>query len=179
MVVSRGWRGAAALDQYKRSVLMKSFHDHLHPPSTPTHTGCWQRTSSSPCSRGVCRSCSKAIQRASGALTVSWRSFSPSSSSWTVNRQNQRRIFDISCFVFFSFRWGKKNNNKKTLLPTAAAEVAPDQDDTVLTSPVRNLQKKTDLFQLQKVLFFFFFLSSDSNQGGGGASLQQTLAVPS
>lgn len=33
----------------------------------------------------------------------------------------------------------------------AAAEAAPAQDDTV-TSPVRNLQKKTDLFQLQKTL---------------------------
>lgn len=40
---------------------------------------------------------------------------------------------------------------------TAAAEVAPAQDDAV-TSPVRNLQKKTDLFQLQKVLFLLLYI---------------------
>lgn len=42
------------------------------------------------------------------------------------------------------------------LFLTATAEAPPSEEDTI-TSPVRNLQKKTDLFQLQKVVFCFLF----------------------
>lgn len=38
-------------------------------------------------------------------------------------------------------------------LPVSSAPEAPVED--TVTSPVQNLQKKTDLFQLQKVLYHF------------------------
>lgn len=44
------------------------------------------------------------------------------------------------------------------LFLTATAEAPPSEEDTI-TSPVRNLQKKTDLFQLQKVFVFLFCLN--------------------
>lgn len=39
-------------------------------------------------------------------------------------------------------------------LPAAVPEAPAPVEDTV-TSPVKNLQKKTDLFQLQKVFYHF------------------------
>ena len=40
------------------------------------------------------------------------------------------------------------------VLPKAATEMAPSVEESI-TSPVKNLQKKTDLFQLQKVVHCF------------------------
>lgn len=69
--------------QLKLCLRLTFFFFSLAPP------GCWRKTSSSPCCRGVWSSCSKTSPRRSGALAVSLRSFLPSSSSWTVSCQNQ------------------------------------------------------------------------------------------
>lgn len=90
---------------------------------------------------------SKKIKSALSQLTELLAKFKQCDGKLSKSRQSF--VFSVKIpphanfFVFFYFA---------TLCLTAAAEAAPAQDDTV-TSPVRNLQKKTDLFQLQKVFF--------------------------
>lgn len=68
------------------------------------------------------------------------------------------RTFCPETFVSVNTVVPCKTNSLKgfvILFLTATAEAPPSEEDTI-TSPVRNLQKKTDLFQLQKVLGVFF-----------------------
>uniref|UniRef100_A0A7N6ALK3 Origin recognition complex subunit 3 n=1 Tax=Anabas testudineus TaxID=64144 RepID=A0A7N6ALK3_ANATE len=56
---------------------------------------------------------------------------------------------------FFFSKWNKHTylltNSRFVFLAAAAAETSPTVEETI-TSPMKNLQKKTDLFQLQKTL---------------------------